>query len=138
MIKDDVELTEIFSKRLKMLRIENGYTLKYLEEILSNKYNLALSRSNLSNYEAGRRSPYMFALVAFSEIYNVSIDYLLGKTDVKNAKILQTSVFDSEGIEHDVKIAIDKDSDIANMPVKDIIKLIKDIKNLGIDFNNVK
>lgn len=137
-IKIGEELIEEFSKRLKLLRKEERYTLDELSDILLEKYDLKLSKSNLSNYERGVKTPYIFALSAFADIYNVSIDWLLGKTDVRNAKLLQTCIFDKEGKEHDVQIAVDKDSDLANMPVGDVINLIRQIKNLGINFDNVK
>ena len=38
---------------------------------------LSISREALSHYENGKRSPDISMLVAFSEYFNVSIDYLI-------------------------------------------------------------
>jgi transcriptional regulator with XRE-family HTH domain len=132
-IKTDMELLKIFSKRIKMLRLEKGLTLKELEKILLEKYELKLSYGNLANYERGYRSPYIFALNAFSDFYDVSVDWLLGKTDERNATILET-----EYENKNIKIAVDKDSDLANMPLKDVVKLVKELQEMGIDFNTIK
>ncbi len=40
---------------------------------------LTISASTLSDYEIGHRQPSLPVLVALSEIYGVSTDYLLGK-----------------------------------------------------------
>ena len=45
---------------------------------------LNISREALSYYENGKREPSLALLVAMSEYYNVSVDYLLGLT--KNPK----------------------------------------------------
>ena len=132
-IKTDVELLKIFAKRIRMLRKEKGLTLKELEKILLEKYDLKLSYGNLANYERAYRSPYIFALNAFSDLYDVSVDYLLGKTDERKATILETTYEDKN-----IKIAVDKDSDLANLPYKDVMKLVEKLQELGIDFNTIK
>lgn len=40
-------------------------------------YDLSISREALSHYENGKRSPNIDLLVAFSNYFNVSIDYLI-------------------------------------------------------------
>ena len=47
-------------------------------------FDLNISREAISYYENGKRSPSIEMLVAFSEYYNVSIDYLItGKEFIK-------------------------------------------------------
>jgi len=137
-IKSDAELLKVFSERIRMLRKEKGLTLKELEKILLERYELKQSYGNLANYERGYRSPYIFVLNAFSDFYNVSVDWLLGRTDERTAKVLQTTIFDEENNPHEVKIAVDKDSKLADMPLKDVMKLVKELQELGIDFNTIK
>lgn len=67
----------MFGRRLKKLREENNLT----QEELGKKVNLV--KSNISMYEKGIRIPNADILEQFSKLFNVSIDYLLGKTEVK-------------------------------------------------------
>jgi transcriptional regulator with XRE-family HTH domain len=75
----------MFSKRLKSLRLDSN--LKQSE--LANK--LKIANSTVSMYEQGRRSPDVDTLRKLALFFNVSIDYLLGKSDVKNP---ETSDYD--------------------------------------------
>jgi len=45
---------------------------------------LGVSQQTVSKYEKGTREPDNATLVRLSEIFNCSIDYLLGRTDIKN------------------------------------------------------
>lgn len=65
------------STRLKLLRKEKGISQYKLAE------NLNLSRGLLSNYEQGSRAPDYDTLILIADYYNVSVDYLLGITNVK-------------------------------------------------------
>lgn len=67
----------MFGKRLKNLR-ENA---ELTQEELGRKLNVV--KSNISMYEKGTRIPNAEILEQLSKIFDVSIDYLLGKTDVK-------------------------------------------------------
>lgn len=64
--------------RIKQLREENKWT--QLE--LSRKMDCAMS--SIAMYEKGDRKPSMEVLIKLSEIFNCSIDYLLGKSDIRN------------------------------------------------------
>lgn len=67
--------------RIKKLREEFGYT----QQDLANKLNG--SRSVIGLYENEMRKPSLEILVKLSEIFDCSIDYILCKTDIKNAVI---------------------------------------------------
>ncbi len=62
----------LFNKRLKELRIINGYTV----EALGNR--LGVSKSTISYYESGKRFPTLDNLQSLTDIFNVSLDYLIG------------------------------------------------------------
>lgn len=64
--------------RIKTLREEFNYT----QQDLSNKLNC--SKSVIGLYENETRKPSMEVLIKLSEIFNCSIDYILGKSDVRN------------------------------------------------------
>ncbi|WP_227860487.1 helix-turn-helix domain-containing protein [Clostridioides sp. ES-W-0016-02] len=65
-------------KRLKELRKELNFT----QEDISKK--IGLSKSAYGYYEQGKTVPDAYMIAELSKIFNVSIDYLLGKTDKKN------------------------------------------------------
>ena len=67
----------MFSKRLKALRTEKGYSQEQMSALLN------ISRSRLSMYEQGKREPCFSILIDIADFFNVSIDYLLGRTNTK-------------------------------------------------------
>ena len=64
--------------RIKTLREEFGYT----QQDLANKLNS--SKSVIGLYENETRKPSLEILLKLSEAFNCSIDYLLGKTNIRN------------------------------------------------------
>ena len=134
----DLEFRKVFANRLKMLRTDRKLTLKELAAALQQKYEIEITYGSISNYERYFRIPDLRILTFISNFFDVTNDYLLGVTDVKNAKILQTSIYDDNNTKHEVKIAVDKDSKLADMPLKDVVKLVKELQELGIDFNTIK
>ena len=64
---------ENFYKRLKHLRTINHLTQLELANMLN------IERSTLSSYETGRRYPTLVILIRVADIFNVSVDYLLGR-----------------------------------------------------------
>lgn len=65
------------SSKLKQLREEKGMTQKELSEVLN------ISTSAYGYYEQGKSFPNLETILLLSEYYNVSIDYLLGKSNYK-------------------------------------------------------
>lgn len=64
--------------RIKMLREEFNFT----QQDLANK--LECSKSVIGLYESETRKPSMEVLLKLSEIFDCSIDYILGKSDIRN------------------------------------------------------
>lgn len=64
-----------FNARLKQLRLSHKLTQSELAEILG------LKPTAISNYESKRNEPSFEKLIALSEYFDVSCDYLLGITD---------------------------------------------------------
>lgn len=83
----------MISARLKSLRQERGITKKQLSDEVGLKY------STYANYESGLREPNSEALIALSEYYGVTIDYIMGRSDIKNpaAKSMHKE-FDPEAV----------------------------------------
>ena len=66
---------EIFAERIKDLRLERGLTQEAVGEIIGVK------RYAVYSYEKGRACPEMKGLVILADYFDVSIDYLTGRTD---------------------------------------------------------
>ena len=66
-----------FGKRLHWLRLDAD---KSVGEVASA---LGLTTAAVSNYENGRNYPTVTTLSALADYYNVSVDYLLGRTDLR-------------------------------------------------------
>ena len=67
-----------FGKRVKKLRIDNGYSMQEL----ANKLNV--TKSSINMWENSNSVPKDNILIALSKIFNVSIDYLLGNEEMEN------------------------------------------------------
>jgi transcriptional regulator with XRE-family HTH domain len=76
----------IFSQRLRNLRKLNGNDT---QEFVANA--LEISRGMLSNYELGTREPDFKMLCRIADYYNVSTDYLLGRSDHALANVYDNS-----------------------------------------------
>lgn len=70
----------MFAKRLKELREQ----LNISQTQLANDLNL--SRSTISSYELNKRQPDFEILEQLADYFNVSIDYLLGRSNLKTFK----------------------------------------------------
>lgn len=65
----------ILAKRLKKLRSTSGLSQREFARLFN------MSPSTLAMYETGRREPDYNILSKLADYYNVSTDYLLGRTD---------------------------------------------------------
>lgn len=68
----------LFQKRLKELRSEMGCT----QEDMANKLNI--SKSAYGYYEQGKTTPDSSSISMLADFFNVSTDYLLGRTNIRN------------------------------------------------------
>ncbi len=66
------------ANRLKSLREERGYLQKFVAD------KLGIRSNTLSGYENGTRSPDPEMLVELAKLYNVTTDYLLGRSNDPN------------------------------------------------------
>lgn len=67
-----------FGTILKKLRQDNNLT----QDELAKK--IETSRSNIANYENDKNMPSVDILEKLAKLFNVTIDYLLGKSDIRN------------------------------------------------------
>ena len=66
---------ENFSERIKTLREERGLSQEALGAVIGVK------RFSIYTYEKGRACPDMKGLIALADYFDVSLDYLTGRTD---------------------------------------------------------
>lgn len=67
-----------FSERLRQLRTEHGWS----QQVLANQ--LKVSKSSINMYERGEREPGIELLESVADIFNVDMDYLIGRSDIPN------------------------------------------------------
>lgn len=67
------------SIRIKQMRLEKNWTQKDLSKKLGLKNDTAIA-----NYEAGYSTPKDDIKLKMCEIFNCSLDYLMGKSDIRN------------------------------------------------------
>jgi transcriptional regulator with XRE-family HTH domain len=69
-----------FGTHLKMLRQSKNITQRQLAE------NIGASERGIQNYELSTRKPTYDTLIALADYFDVSIDYLVGRSDVKERR----------------------------------------------------
>ncbi len=65
----------LLGERLIILREESGLTQEKLAEVFKTK------KATISRYETGSRDPKLDTLIDFADYFDVSTDYLLGRTE---------------------------------------------------------
>lgn len=71
----DFKSNFIFSKRLKSLRQESGFTQQEVADKIS------INRGSYSNWENGKREPTLENVVKLAKLFKTTTDFLLGVTD---------------------------------------------------------
>lgn len=66
----------MFAKRLKKLRVNNGYSQAKLAQLLG------CTQQAIARWETEKTSPDNESLVKIANLFRVSVDYLLGKSDL--------------------------------------------------------
>lgn len=81
-----------FGDRIKQLRKDREWSQEYV----ANKLNISVGA--LSRYETGMFEPKSLSLVKdFATLFNVTTDYLLGKSDIRNPEELKNIQFANHG-----------------------------------------
>lgn len=75
---------QILAKRLKDLREGRRIYQRELAEVLG------MSFRGYQNYETDQSEPKLTTLIAIADYYNVSIDYLVGRTDAPDFQPVRT------------------------------------------------
>lgn len=112
-----------FSEILKEERIKRRWSQAALAE------KLHITRNALSNFENGKRSPKIELLEAIAEVFNVSVDYLLGRK-TKDISVERESIAQIIQNEDCVHIILptpktDMDADKMKRTVDNIIEIYR-------------
>lgn len=111
-----------FGNRLKLLREEKLLS----REELSDKFNL--SYSTISKYETDIRFPDQATLKMIADYFDVSTDYLLGRTTIKDGVIIDKNNIPEElrniDVDHLVVAKYAQDKSIDAETLKEIIDAI--------------
>lgn len=105
-------------KRLRRVRKAAGMTLQDLSDALNNEYGTHANKGTISKYENGIHEPNASTIFCIAQIIGISVDYLMGKTDLDYPSILaqieenktarQTSGPDGEDESDDGPVLSDK------------------------------
>ena len=77
-IRKGADNLNITSERIKQIRESMGYSQVEFAK------NLNLSKQTVSNYETGTRQPGLDIVISIAQTFNISTDYILGRSNFKN------------------------------------------------------
>lgn len=98
--------------RIKFLREEFHMTQQELADKLDG------AKSTVAMYEKGDRKPSMDVLLKLSEIFDCSIDYILGKSDIRDPE------------DKEFRFAYHKETEgMTDEEIKDALRFYKQMKN---------
>ena len=100
------DIKVIIGEKIKELRSERNITQKQLSEYVNT------SKESISQYERGVQAPQAETLIKFANYFDVSIDYILGRVDIKNSFIIEEY----------------KDEKLDGETIDKIIEILKSIK----------
>jgi transcriptional regulator with XRE-family HTH domain len=124
---------DTFKGRLKQLRNEKNLTQKELA-----KY-IGTTRATLASWETGRREPDFETTSKIADYFNVSVDYLLGQTDIRNpADEITDAVSDDPELaefwnklkdREDLKLLFKQTKNLSPKAIRQVMRIIKAIED---------
>lgn len=79
--------------RMKLLREQRDLSQTAVAKLLN------ISRQAYNFYENGKRVPNIFMFMSIADLFNVSLDYLLNRSDIQNGSIRPSSAYSPEEID---------------------------------------
>lgn len=114
-----------FGERFKALRLEHNITQKDLAD------KFFLNYTSISKYENNKAIPELDLLQRIADYFDVTVDYLLCRTDNKNSNVYKS---DFDG--HAYTVEIDKGVK-TKITQDDLQNMIKKLKAVGFDVNKL-
>ncbi|NLC96875.1 MAG: helix-turn-helix transcriptional regulator [Erysipelotrichaceae bacterium] len=121
-----------FAERLRILRNENNLTMKQLGEKLD------LTEQAISMYERGERTPNYEKLESIADYFNVDMDYLMGRSTIKNAYregLIKSEIFTNaeEAIKFILELPLVANYggyDLESMSEEEVIEFANDVSEM--------
>lgn len=76
-----------FGERMRMLRAEKGLSQSEMAVDFAQRMGQIITKSGISYYEADKRIPEAKTLIALAEYFDVSIDFLMARTDQRKETV---------------------------------------------------
>ena len=76
-------MKETMGARIHRLRLENDMSQEELADAINKKLGTSINRSSISKYERNVSYPEIEKIVVLADMFNVSVDYLLGRTHIR-------------------------------------------------------
>lgn len=123
-----------FAYNLKQLRIQNNMTQEELGKLLNKDY------STIGKWENGTRSPIMEDVIKISQIFNISLEKLIGDKFIYNnlSEVKKESLNDLSILDNVLYSKKDKIDSVKNLPIEKqqaIANAVKSVLDM-IDDNN--
>jgi len=113
-----------FGEKLKELRIEKGLTQKEFGKIFN------MQRSRLSQYETNKRQVDDKTKTLFADYFNISLDYLLGRSNIRNPELLNIDSDIQKLLSNTKSIEMLKDfNTLPDIKKQEVLKFVKFQKN---------
>lgn len=115
----------ILGNRLKLIREKKGMKTKELADMIN------VTPATIANWESGRRAPKTDDLLEIANILDVSLDYLMGRTNNE-----QISIYESEYEDLPLKIEVDKNY-LSKLTPSYVSNLLHSLEESGFDINKL-
>jgi transcriptional regulator with XRE-family HTH domain len=117
---------DTFAHRLKYLRNEYNLTGEELGQILN------VTKVAISKWETGHRTPDVDMLVKIADYFDVTLDFLLGRTDDRDTIIVKDKV---DG--HDIEIGIDRKGYPNGLTHDEVVEVFRQLESIGFDVSKL-
>lgn len=111
--------------RIRNLRNELNLTQEELGK------RIGQTKSNVSKYETGALEPGLDTLKVLAESFDVSLDYLMGQSDIRNPYIKEKYPEANKALEYAIEVAKKKGYDISNLTQEELAEIL--VRSLKID-----
>lgn len=123
----------MFGKKLRELREHKGLSQEELGKVLNK------TKNNISQYETGKREPDLDTLNKIADFFNVSVDYLLGRTENPTGMLLTNRELNKylpdEAKQRKIKVEIEKKPNLTEDELQYVADLV--LKKLAEHYVNI-
>ena len=118
------------AERLKEIRIENRYSQKQIADMCG------MAQATIGRYETDAADPSPETLLWYAETFEVSLDYIFGRTDnpkgmlyQQNADEIKASLSDERDMELFAKMCFEPGTIINDKLKETIVSLLREVKD---------